>query len=57
MTKYIVEVTRSYTYRVPTEAQNEQHARELVRGLDVEEIEQYESNAFWDFEFGEEVTE
>lgn len=57
MRKYIVEVTRSYTYRVPTEAQDEQHARELVRGLDNEEIEQFLSNAFWDFEFGEEVEE
>ena len=53
MKNYTVKVTRQYTYEVPIMATDEDQARNLARGLEVEEIEEYETSAFWDFEFGE----
>ena len=53
MENYTVKVTRQYTYEVPIMATDEDQARNLARGLEVEEIEEYETSAFWDFEFGE----
>jgi phosphoribosylformylglycinamidine (FGAM) synthase PurS component len=57
MKKYVVEVSRGYTYRVPVEAKDEYEAREIVREMSNDLIEDFEVTAFWDFEIGEEVAE
>jgi hypothetical protein len=51
--EYIVDVTRVYQYSVPVMAKNEDDAREIVRDFDIEDLEPYQTNAYFDFEFGE----
>lgn len=55
MAKYTVEVNRHYTYVVTVEAKDEIEARELVRDYDIEDLEPFETDAYFDFEFGEEA--
>lgn len=52
MPKYTVTVERHYSYEVPVEANDEYEAREIVRNYDIEDLEPYETNAYFDFEFG-----
>ena len=52
MPKYTVNVERHYYYEVPVEADNEYDAREKVRDYEIEDLEPYETNAWFDFEFG-----
>lgn len=52
MPKYIVTVKRHYSYEVPVEAKDEYEAREMVRDYEIEDLEPYETNAYFDFELG-----
>lgn len=54
MPTYIVKVARHYDYEVEVEASNPDEAREIVRDFDIEDLEPHETNAYFDFEFGEE---
>ena len=55
MSKFEVEVNRHYTYKVTVEAEDEFAARELVRDFEIEDLEPFETNAWFDFGFAEEV--
>jgi hypothetical protein len=55
MPKYIVEVSRHYDYEVPVFAKDEDEARELVRDYEIEDLEPYQTNAYFDFDFGYQV--
>jgi hypothetical protein len=52
MPKYTVNVERHYSYAVPVEADDEYTAREMVRDYEIEDLEPYETNAYFDFELG-----
>jgi hypothetical protein len=52
MPKYTVAVERHYYYDVPVEADNEYEAREKVRDYEIEDLEPFETNAWFDFELG-----
>ena len=52
MPKYTVAVERHYYYEVPVEADNEYEAREKVRDYEIEDLEPFETNAWFDFELG-----
>jgi hypothetical protein len=51
MPKYTVNVERHYSYIVPVEARDEDEAREMVRDYEIEDLEPYETNAYFDFDF------
>lgn len=55
MGKYTVEVNRHYTYVVTVHAEDEHAARELVRDFEIEDLEPFETDAWFDYEFAEEV--
>ena len=55
MTKFEVEVNRHYTYKVTVEAEDEFAARELVRDFEIEDLEEFETDAWFDFGLAEEV--
>ena len=52
MPSYIVNVERHYSYAVPVDAEDEYAAREIVRDYEIEDLEPFETNAYFDFEFG-----
>lgn len=55
MSKFEVEVNRHYTYKVTVEAEDEFAARELVRDFEIEDLEEFETDAWFDFGLAEEV--
>jgi len=55
MPKYTVSVERHYSYEVPVEAEDQYEAREIVRTYEIEDLEPFETNAYFDFESGERV--
>jgi hypothetical protein len=55
MSKFEVEVNRHYTYKVTVEAEDEFAARELVRDFEIEDLEPFETDAWFDFGIAEEV--
>jgi hypothetical protein len=50
MPRFIIEVKRNYEYAVPIEADNEYDAIQLVRDYEIEDLEEYETNAYWVFD-------
>lgn len=55
MAKFEVEVNRHYTYKVSVDAEDAFAARELVRDFEIEDLEQFETDAWFDFGLAEEV--
>ncbi len=53
MPKYTVKVARHYSYEVPVEASDEHEARDMVRDYEIEDLEPFETDAYFDFEFAE----
>ena len=49
MPSYTVVVERHYTYEVPVEADDEMAAVDLVRDYEIEDLEPYEVDAYFDF--------
>ena len=55
MAKFEVEVNRHYTYKVIVDAEDGMAARELVRDFEIEDLEPYETDAWFDFGIAEEI--
>ncbi len=53
MPKYIVTVERHYSYEVPVEASDEYEAREMVRDYEIEDLEPFETDAYFDFQLAQ----
>lgn len=55
MGKFEVEVNRHYTYKVTVDAEDGVAARELVRDFEIEDLEPFETEAWFDFALADEV--
>lgn len=55
MPKFDVEVNRHYVYHVVVEAEDSYAARELVRDFEIEDLEPFETDAWFDFALADEV--
>lgn len=53
MPNYTVTVERHYSYEVPVDAVDEQEARAIVRDYEIEDLEPYETDAYFDFGFAQ----
>lgn len=52
MPKFIIEVTQINEFEVEVEANDEQHAIDLVRDFDGDEMLEYETDARWEYVVG-----
>lgn len=50
MSKYTIEVNRHYTYEVTVEASDEFEAIDLVRDYEIEDLEEFETDAYFNFD-------
>jgi hypothetical protein len=55
VSEFKVKVERHYSYEVVVAADSAEQARELVRDYEIEDLESFETDAWFDFSFAEEV--
>ena len=49
MPNYIVNVERHYSYAVSVEAEDEEEAIEAIRNYEIEDLEPFETDAYFEF--------